>query len=327
MNQCTDADKGATMTDGMSAQGNPVSLSIGLVGYGEVGKILAAALVDRGVAWVGAWDLLLRDPAAASPMREHARGTGAEPMPSLAALLARADVVVSAVTASQTLAVAAEAAPEIRPGTWFVDLNSASPETKVRSGELVDAAGGRYVESAVMTSVPPHGIKVPMLLGGRFAADAQALLAPLGFNVEAASPRLGVASAIKMCRSVVIKGLEALVVESFTSARAYGVEDRVLASLHETFPGLEWDQLGTYLFSRAALHGKRRAEEMREVAATVRDIGLEPLLASATAERQDWMGVQKEASGLGQLGKDANWREYADRLLQTLAAARQSAAD
>jgi 3-hydroxyisobutyrate dehydrogenase-like beta-hydroxyacid dehydrogenase len=308
MDQGVNVDKGLAMTDG-------TKVSIGLVGYGEVGKILAGALTNR-VAWIGAWDTLLRDAASAPAMREHARRAGVEAMPSLAALLARADVVISAVTASQTFAVAAEAAPAIRRGTWFVDLNSASPETKARSSERVDAAGARYVESAVMTSVPPHGIRVPMLLGGSHAEAALPLLASLGFNAEVASPRVGVASAIKMCRSVIIKGLEALVVESFTSARAYGVEDRVLASLHETFPTLEWDKLGTYLFSRAALHGKRRAEEMREVALTVREIGLEPLLASATAERQDWMGKQKEKAGLGQIGKDANWRTYADRLLQ-----------
>ncbi len=308
------------MTDG-------TKLAIGLVGYGEVGKILAAALVARGVAWVGIWDLLLRDPATAPAMRDHAARTGAAPMPSLAALLARADVVISAVTASQTLAVATEAARTIRRGTWFVDLNSASPGTKVHSGELIDAAGGRYVECAVMTSVPPYGIKVPMLLGGSHAEALREMLTPLGFNMEVAATRIGVASAIKMCRSVIIKGLESLVVESFTAARAYGVEERVLASLQETFPALDWEELGSYLFSRTALHGKRRAEEMREVAVTVREIGLEPLLAAATAERQDWMAKQKEVAGLSQVAKDANWRAFADRLLQTLHAARKSAAE
>ncbi len=308
------------MTDG-------TKLAIGLVGYGEVGKILAAALVARGVAWVGIWDLLLRDPATASAMCMHAARTGVEATPSQEALQQRADVVISAVTASQTLDVAAEAARTIRRGTWFIDLNSASPGTKVRSGELIDSAGGRYVECAVMTSVPPYGIKVPMLLGGSHAEGLRELLTPLGFSMEVAATRIGVASAIKMCRSVIVKGLESLIVESFTAARAYGVEERVLSSLQETFPGLDWEELGSYLFSRTALHGKRRAEEMREVAATVREIGLEPLMASATAERQDWMAKQKDTAGLGQVAKDANWRAFADRLLQTRDAARKSAAD
>jgi 3-hydroxyisobutyrate dehydrogenase-like beta-hydroxyacid dehydrogenase len=248
-------------------------------------------------------------------MRAHAQHAGVEPVGSLAALLERADVVISAVTASQASAVAREAAPSIRRGTWFVDLNSASPGAKVEMSRLIDGAGGRFVESAVMTSVPPYGIRVPMLLGGRDAAALRQLLVPLGFSMEVAAERIGVASAIKMCRSVMIKGLEALVTESFTAARAYGVEDRVLASLHETFPTLDWEKLGAYLMSRSALHGKRRAEEMREVAVTVREAGLEPWMASAAAERQDWMGRQKVALGLDRLGDDAGWRDYADRLL------------
>jgi len=292
-----------------------VAGAVGLVGYGEVGKILAAALVERGVAWVGAWDILLPDPAAGPAMRAHAEAAGVAPTRSLAELLARADVVISAVTASQAIAVAREALPSIRPGTWFVDLNSASPGAKREMSALIDGAGGRFVESAVMTSVPPYGIKVPMLLGGAHAAALHERLAPLGFSMEVASNEVGVASAIKMCRSVMIKGLEALVTESFTAARAYGVEERVLASLHETFPMLDWETLGSYLMSRSALHGKRRAEEMREVAVTVREAGLEPWMASATAERQDCMGRQKGPLGLGALPQDANWREYADRLL------------
>jgi 3-hydroxyisobutyrate dehydrogenase-like beta-hydroxyacid dehydrogenase len=255
-------------------------------------------------------------------MRAHAESSHVVPASSLADLLARADVVISAVTASQAVAVAREAVASIRPGTWFVDLNSASPGAKREMGALIDGAGGRFVESAVMTSVPPYGIKVPMLLGGTRAAELRDLLAPLGFAMEVAATEVGVASAIKMCRSVMIKGLEALVTESFTAARAYGVEDRVLASLHETFPTLDWEALGSYLMSRSALHGKRRAEEMREVAVTVREAGLEPWMASATAERQDWMGRQKAALGLDKLGNDANWREYADRLLASRAGPR-----
>ena len=292
------------------------ALRIGLVGYGEVGRILGRALVERKVAWAGTWDRLLRDPAAAPAMRTHAAGAGVEPMSSLPALLERSDVVISAVTASQAHAVAAEAAQSIRPGTWFVDLNSASPGTKADSSRLIDGAGGRFVESAVMTSVPPYGIKVPMLLGGVHAQALQALLAPLDFNMQVVADRVGVASAIKMCRSIMIKGLEAIVVESFTTARRYGVEEYVLASLHETFPTLDWEQQGAYLFSRVAQHGKRRAEEMREVAVTVREAGLEPHMAAATAERQDWMAGLRADAGLGEVGKDANWREYADRLLR-----------
>ena len=290
-------------------------MNVGLVGYGEVGKIFTAALVERKVAWVGAWDVLMRDAGAGPAMNAHAARSGVEAVASMAALTAKADVIISAVTASQAGAVADEAARTIRAGTWFMDLNSCSPGTKRRSGERIDAAGGRYVESAVMTTVPGYGIRVPMLLGGRHAAAFGDLVTPLGFDVQVADERIGVASATKMCRSVMIKGLESLLVESLTAARHYGVEDRVLASLHETFPELDWEKIASYMIMRTALHGKRRAEEMREVAATVREAGLEPWMASATAERQDWMAKQKDGRGLAAIAKDANWRAYADKLL------------
>ena len=289
-------------------------MNVGLVGYGEVGKIFTAALVERKVGWVGAWDVAMRD-ARGAAMNDHAAQAGVDAVASMAALTEKADVVVSAVTASQAGAVADEAARTIRPGTWFLDLNSCSPGTKRRSGERIDGAGGRYVESAIMTTVPGYGIRVPMLLGGTHASAFRELMTPLGFDLTVADERIGVASATKMCRSVMIKGLEALLVESLTAARHYGVEDRVLASLHETFPELDWERVASYMIMRTALHGKRRAEEMREVAVTVREAGLEPWMASATAQRQDFMALQKERAGLSQVAKDANWRAYADRLI------------
>jgi 3-hydroxyisobutyrate dehydrogenase-like beta-hydroxyacid dehydrogenase len=296
----------------------PTKLAIGLVGYGEVGKILTAALVERKAGWVGAWDIVLADPAAGAAMKAHASRAGVEAVASMAALTARADVIISAVTASQAWAVADEAARTIRHGTWFMDLNSCSPGTKQRSSQRIDAAGGRYVESAVMTTVPQYGIGVPMLLGGKDAPTLEALLAPLGFSMEIAADRVGVASAIKMCRSVMIKGLEAMVIESFTSARAWGVEDAVVASLAETFPGIDWERQATYFFQRVVQHGRRRAEEMREVAVTVAEAGLEPWSARGTAERQAAMADLADAGAFGERGTlAADWRIYADAILAT----------
>ena len=140
-----------------------------------------------------------------------------------------------------------------------------------------------------MTSVPPYRIKVPLLLGGAGARELAPLLVELGFDAKVASDQLGVASAVKMCRSIMIKGMEAMVIESFTTARAYGVEDAVLASLKETFPGIDWEKQGAYFFQRVIEHGRRRSEEVREVAETVREIGLTPWSAQGTAERQAWV--------------------------------------
>src|SRR3954454_14632370 len=134
-------------------------------------------------------------------------------------------------------------------------------------------------------------------------------------DAKPVSERLGVASAIKMCRSVMIKGLEALVIESYSTARAYGVEDHVLPTLQETFPGIDWTQQGAYFFSRVVQHGKRRAEEMREAAYTVREAGFDPWMSAATAEKQQWVADQARAGAFGDLPKGARWQDYADRLL------------
>ncbi len=291
---------------------------VGLVGYGEVGRILAEDLRRQGMA-VSAYDIKLGT-AAAAALVDHAATTGVTLAGSHAELAAKADFIVSAVTASQAVPVAKACAPAVRQGAWFLDFNSASPGAKQHAAKLIDAAGGRYVEGAVMTSIPPYRIKVPLLLGGSGAAELSPLINVLGFASRVASDRLGVASATKMCRSIMIKGLEAMVIECFTTARAYGVEDAVLASLAETFPGIDWESQGAYFFQRVIEHGRRRAEEVREVAATVREIGLEPWSATGTAERQAWVAELADDGLFGKRGtkefaRSADWRVEADRIL------------
>jgi len=289
---------------------------IGVVGYGEVGKTFASGLKDKpGVQSVGAWDLNFIDPARQADEQAHAARAGVVAQASMRALCQASTLVISAVTASNTLRVAEEAAPHLRSGTLFLDLNSASPGTKQRCAALVDAAGAHYVEAGVMTSVPPYGIRVPMLLGGERAAALAEALAAWGLDTKAVSERLGVASAIKMSRSVMIKGLEALVIESYATARAYGVEDHVLPTLQETFPSIDWSRQGAYFFSRVVQHGQRRAEEMREAANTVREAGFAPTMAAAIAEKQQWVADQAKAGVFDGLDKNADWQAYADRLL------------
>ena len=287
---------------------------IGFVGYGEVGRIFAAGLKPQ-VARASAWDLKFAQVATAEAEKAHAAANGVHACGSMEALCAASDLVVSAVTASNTLAVAEEAARFVAPGTIFLDLNSASPGTKQKCAAAIEARGAHYVEAGVMTSVPPYGIQVPMLLGGAKAAELAPRLAGWGMDAKAVSETLGVASAIKMCRSIMIKGLEALVIESYTTARAYGVEDHVLPTLQETFPSIDWSGQGAYFFSRVVQHGQRRAEEMRESANTVREAGFEPVMTEAIAARQQWVADRARDGVFRELTKKTPWQDYADRLL------------
>jgi 3-hydroxyisobutyrate dehydrogenase-like beta-hydroxyacid dehydrogenase len=164
-----------------------------------------------------------------------------------------------------------------------------SPDTKRANSAAVEKSGASYVEAAVMAPVPPHGLKVPILLGGKAASQVADLLGPAGMKLEVGSDVIGQASAIKMCRSIMIKGLEAITTECFMTARRYGVEDTIVASLDQSYPSIDWEKQAGYLIGRVVEHGRRRAAEMREVADTVASTGLEPIMATAIADRQDWV--------------------------------------
>jgi 3-hydroxyisobutyrate dehydrogenase-like beta-hydroxyacid dehydrogenase len=282
---------------------NPSQARVALIGFGEVGTIFGRELRER-VASITAYD-------------KDRKLTLTRSLPEA---LHEADLVICAVTASQAKAAAAAAARKFPRGAFYVDLNSASPRTKAECAAMVNGVGGRYVEMAVMSSVPPHGLAVPMLAGGPHANAAAPLLAALGFKAEIVSDQYGVASAIKMCRSIIVKGMEAIVIESFLTARHYGVEDEVIASLKETFPGMDWEKNGDYFFQRVIRHGRRRAEEMREAAVTVEEAGLEAILAAAIAERQAWVAALTDAGAFGDRESGARWRDLVDaHFLESLA--------
>ncbi len=260
-------------------------IRIALIGFGEVGQILADDLKDRAMLTV--WDTQFADPAAIARRAATVRGLA---LPASAAdAVAGADLIVSAVTAAQTLAAAEAVAEGIAPGARYLDLNSASPGQKAAAAQAIAARGGVYVEGAVMSPFPPKRLGSPILLGGPKAQAALPELAALGFSgVAFFSETLGQASAAKMCRSVMIKGIEALLTESLLAARHYGVEQTVLTSLGDLLPGPDWPKLARYMISRSLVHGRRRAEEMQEVARTVTEAGGPAWMSAASALRHAW---------------------------------------
>jgi 3-hydroxyisobutyrate dehydrogenase-like beta-hydroxyacid dehydrogenase len=262
---------------------------IALVGFGEAGGIFGREFAALGLQ-VSTYDILFDSPEAREEMLTKARDSGVKACENLSECLRDAELIISAVTASASLDVARDASKTLRPGQIFMDINSVSTGTKRADAAHIEKSGAHFVESAVMAPVPPYRLKVPMLLGGKYAAELVPRLNALGMDATAVSDHIGVASATKMCRSVMIKGIEALAVECLFAARQYGAEEAVLASLDATYPQMGWrDKLPNYLVSRVAEHGRRRAAEMREVAESLRDVGIEPRMAEATANLQDWL--------------------------------------
>jgi 3-hydroxyisobutyrate dehydrogenase-like beta-hydroxyacid dehydrogenase len=288
---------------------------IAMVGFGEAGSILGAELAAKGPDVV-TYDILLDAPTARCAMLEKARQARVGTADTFDEAVKDADLVISAVTAASSEDVARSAGKALRAGQFFLDINSCSPATKRTNSQVVEGSGADYVESAVMAPVPPQRLKVPMLLGGRRAAELAPALQALGLNATYLACEIGVASAVKMCRSVVIKGLEALAVESMLAARRFGAENEVLASLQGTFPQMGWqEKLPDYLISRVAEHGRRRAAEMREVAHTLEGVGVEPTMARATALRQDALVDAMAAHAIAYPHAEAfSWRWLADAL-------------
>ncbi len=200
--------------------------------------------------------------------------------------VALADVIISAVTAEAAAVAADAAAPEMRPGTLYLDINSAAPSRKREAAEIIAAAGGDYVDVAVMAPVHPALHQTPLLISGPGVTRAEDLLRRLDMRFETVSDKVGDASTIKMVRSVMIKGIEALVSESIVAAVKEGIDERILKSLDQTYPGMDWTRRASYMLERMIRHGGRRAEEMREVAKTMEELGIGGAMAAAAAERQ-----------------------------------------
>lgn len=310
----------------MGMEAKPIR-QIALVGFGEVGGIFGADFAAAGLN-VFVYDILLNAEPSRSAMRSKAQAAKVRACDTLEEAVRAADLVISAVTASSAADAAASAAPFLRAGQMYVDINSVSPDTKLEIARTLNGTPAEFAEAAVMAAVSPQRLKVPMLLGGAHAAGTAERLRAIGMNVKPISERIGVASAIKMCRSIIIKGLEAITVESMLTARRYGAEKQVLDSLAATYPDMGWNgALPDYLISRVAEHGKRRAAEMREAAQAVADAGLEPLTALATAQRQDWLvKTIAEFSLAVPKGDKFAWQELADAIAEAASPREKSSA-
>ena len=270
----------------------PNTPSLCFIGFGEAGQALASGLRDAGVHSIAAWDILFPE-RDGERLRQAGEKIGVRLATSAGDAVRGSDIIVSAVTAASSLAAAQSVKPHLG-GQLFLDINSVSPGRKQETAlELADAA--RYVDVAVMAPVHPARHQTPMLLAGPEADALAPLLAELGMKVAVAGPAVGAAAAIKMVRSVMVKGMEALTYECFVAAARAGVEAQVIASLSKSFPALDWTKTIEYNLERMASHGMRRAAEMEEVADTLRELGIEPHMATATVQRQREMG---------RLGKD-----------------------
>ncbi|MGY3588473.1 3-hydroxyisobutyrate dehydrogenase-like beta-hydroxyacid dehydrogenase [Bradyrhizobium sp. USDA 4341] len=240
---------------------------IGFVGFGEAAQCFAAHLAAKG----GPAPLVFcagktNRPPYSEGFRGMASTCGVELVDSLSALMARADIVFSAVVVATAVPVGEAIASLVRPGMLVVDLNASTPRAKRLVGDAVAANGGAFCS-------------------GDGAARFAELFVPLGFTVELAGLEAGTAAAVKMLRSVVTKGMEALIVEALTAASLAGVRSEALRGICEPMDATRYSKFVDMCVRTDVLHAERRAVEMDGVAEGLREIGLQPIMTEATAAR------------------------------------------
>ena len=257
-----------------------------LIGLGEAGVAFAGGTVTR------AYDCKTDAAETRIAKLDDFARAGVMACATAAEALAGAGAVLSLVTADQALVAAESGASLIEPGAFWFDMNSVAPDTKRAAAGAIEAAGGRYVDVAVMSPVHPAGLDVPLLISGPHAYIGATMLSAFGFtNVTVVAGPVGAASSIKMIRSVMVKGLEALTTECFLAADQAGVADEILSSLNVSWPGTDWAEKADYNLDRMMIHGLRRAAEMEEVVKTLDALGIGSAMTRATVERQRAIGA------------------------------------
>jgi len=265
-------------------------LKLGFIGFGEAGFHLAKGLRAAGLTQLFAYDINTHSPDFGAKIQGRATESAVQLVATSADLARNSDVLLSLVTAPSAAEAAEQTAPFLEKRHLYVDLNSVSPALKEKIDRIISERAARFVEASIMAPVAPYGHLVPILLGGVHAPTLFVLLKPYGMSLEIVSDRVGSAAAVKMCRSIVIKGLEALLFECAIGASRYGADERVFASLDESLPGMDWARLTGYTMGRVLEHGERRAREMDEVAETLRAVGIEPIMSEAISRTQEWGG-------------------------------------
>ncbi|MEO3386800.1 DUF1932 domain-containing protein [Mesorhizobium sp. CAU 1741] len=268
-------------------------MRIAFIGFGEAARAFVASLRSTPDLTFAAYDVLLgsgRDSEGA--LRDAAGEMGVALADSPAAAIESAEWIISAVTATDSLEAGRSVASFLTTGQTFIDINSVSAGRKRETAQSVCAGGAAYVDMAVMAPVHPRGHRAPVLLAGPDCETLEARFSRLGFAYSIVGDEIGAATSIKMLRSLFVKGMEAVTVQTLLAAKAAGRFDEVYASLSESFPQLDWPKYPKYQIERVSRHGVRRAAEMRESAATQKELGFDAghKLADAIADVQEQIG-------------------------------------
>jgi len=263
-------------------------MKLGFIGFGGAGYGLAKGLRQAGLPEILFYDRMQQTPPFAEVIRRHAEELDASPSEGMEELLSRVEIVISCVTGAMAVSVAEEAAPFLRTGLIYADVNTAAPRVKEQVAGIVEPAGAGFVDAAMMGAIPTFLHRVPILASGGSAERFRLAMQPYGMNIRVIGPKPGQASAIKMFRSIFMKGLLSLLIEMLTATHRYGVDELVLGSIAESLDDVPFLETARLQMTKGVVNAERMAHEMEEVIATLEGMNLPAGMSRAAMEKLLW---------------------------------------
>lgn len=261
------------------------NIIIGFIGFGEAAYHICLGLHETSQPHIIAFDIMWED----KKLQERAKQVNVTLVSSLASLIAASDIIICATSASHALDIAQEASLYLSPQKIYADINSASPKTKQNIAHYIEETGARFVDCGVMEIVIPYKHKVPIAASGSGAKEFAEALNALGMHITYIDEKVGSASSLKMFRSIFMKGMTSLLIETLLAAYRMGVCDQLMASISQTVETQSLEKLANLLINRTAVAAKRRVAEMEEVIEMLKTIKVEPFTSTATKSRLQWM--------------------------------------
>jgi len=254
---------------------------VGFMGFGEAGYHFAKGLTRAGLTGLAAYSRSGARAAAGDPVCARAMDAGVELVKSPRELCRRADIIIAVTPGKNALAALRSARRYLRPDHVYVDASAAAVGAMEKAAALI---GGKaaFADAAILGPVPLEGVRVLMLASGPGAAPFRDALAPYGTNVQVIEGAPGAASAMKLIRSVFMKGLTGLLLESMEAAERCGIRGALEADISRWVDERPFSQVINRFVGSTAVHAERRMHEMADVLALLRALKSSSRMTRAT---------------------------------------------
>lgn len=260
-------------------------MKIGFIGYGEAAYNISFGLNKEGLKGIRATDAMMNDSVMGKQVHTRAEAAGVTLVSSNKEIAQWADLIFAAVPSSFTMDVCKDIESVLRPGQLYVDVSASTPSIKQAIWEQVKNTGVLFTDAAMLGSLPKDQHRVPITASGNGAEEFKKLMTPYGMKITLAGEKAGAASAIKLVRSIYMKGIAGLMIEMLQAADAYGVSEEVIASISKSMDGIPFTSHLDRLVTGSALHCTRRAAELKGSIAMLGEANLSSDMTKATKQR------------------------------------------